>query len=245
MVEQEVTRKMFVKLAQNSTICADWGRLALCIDEEMFGGGGVRLIKQEHVDDPFTQVTSMLEKWHNHRAKEATLKKLIKAMCDCQWERLAEEIFEKRLVKLATQANADKSQNCAQLESDQASVTRLIPSAEQMKDSSEDEHRSTPEDSTDSPDGLPDTLRGKITEMQLFEVARAASNKWLDIGTKFCVPMQELEDIRDNFKNDKERLYEVLKIWYRRLEVPTIEAVLEVCFKAGVGGEVKRALLDS
>ncbi len=143
-----MTRKMFVKLAQNSTICADWGRLALCIDEEMFGGGGVRLIKQEHVDDPFTQVTSMLEKWHNHRAKEATLKKLIKAMCDCQWERLAEEIFEKRLVKLATQANADKSQNCgmhefqnsyqftiytmflaAQLESDQASVTRLIPSA--------------------------------------------------------------------------------------------------------------------
>ena len=142
-----MTRKMFVQLAQNSTICADWGRLALCLNEKMFGGGGVRLIKQEHLDDPFTQTTSMLEKWHNHLAKEATLQKLITAMCDCQWKRQAEEIFGETLVKLATQANADKSQNCgmhefqnsyqftiytiflaAQLESDQASVTRLFPS---------------------------------------------------------------------------------------------------------------------
>ena len=107
MVDQEVTDDMLLKIALNTTICASWSHLALCLDYEMFGGGGVKLIKQEHVDDPFTQVTSMLEKWHNHHAKKATVQKLITAMCNCQWERQAEEIFGERLVKLATQANAD------------------------------------------------------------------------------------------------------------------------------------------
>ena len=75
----------------------------------------------------------------------------------------------------------------------------------------------------------------------VLQVADVARDKWWQIGLSLGLKMVELVEYEET-KSLHYRLFCLLVDWKRKSEYPTVENIVLACQKAGVGGEVKRAL---
>jgi CRISPR/Cas system CSM-associated protein Csm2 small subunit len=88
-----------------------------------------------------------------------------------------------------------------------------------------------------------DILASLVTGAQLYDVAKEAREKWLEIGIALHFGMVELAGYEEREpKSLQRRLLRMLKDWMEKEECPTVGALVEACSTAGVGGAVKRVL---
>ena len=75
------------------------------------------------------------------------------------------------------------------------------------------------------------------------QVADVARSEWLEVGVALKFEMVQLDEYEEKEpKNLKRRLFRLLADWKKRVENPTVRALVVACTTAGVGGEVKRVL---
>ena len=76
--------------------------------------------------------------------------------------------------------------------------------------------------------------------LQVAEVGRA---KWLEIGLALGFSMEELDEYEEREPKRLDRRPLCLLVdWEKRMEDPTVGAVVSACNHAGIGGAVKREL---
>jgi polyphosphate kinase 2 (PPK2 family) len=88
-----------------------------------------------------------------------------------------------------------------------------------------------------------DTNFWLVIELLLLQVADVAREKWIEVGIALQFRMEELTDYKEReSKFLQRRLLRMLEDWKKKDEHPTVEALVEACTTAGVGGAVKRVL---
>ena len=98
MADEKVTSQDISGVSNKDIIQATWPKLAVALDSDTFNVGKIAVIKQQHLVDPFMQLYSMLDNWCSKRANGATRRKLINALCDCDWTDEARSIFGDAMV---------------------------------------------------------------------------------------------------------------------------------------------------
>ena len=97
---------------------------------------------------------------------------------------------------------------------------------------------------------MPLLYQNKVIELMVkhlvfvvLQVAMVARTKWLEVGQYLGLKMSDLEEYEEREpKSLHYRLFRLLVDWKRKVENPTVGDVVLACQKAGVGGDVKRAL---
>ena len=78
----------------------------------------------------------------------------------------------------------------------------------------------------------------------MLQVAKVAGSKWLEVGVSLGFITEELNQYEEQEpKNLRRRLFCLLVDWKKEQKYPTVfKDIVFACHKAGVGGDVKRAL---
>ena len=77
----------------------------------------------------------------------------------------------------------------------------------------------------------------------MLQVAEVARSKWRDVGLALGLEMEEMDEYEEREpKNLKWRLSRLLSDWKKKVDNPTVGALVLACTNADVGGEVKRVL---
>jgi hypothetical protein len=82
-----------------------------------------------------------------------------------------------------------------------------------------------------------------VTAAQLYAVANVVRDKWFEVGLQLGFRMEELTDYEDREPRSlQRRLLRMLNDWKKKEEHPKVEALVQACTAAGVGGVVRREL---
>ena len=77
----------------------------------------------------------------------------------------------------------------------------------------------------------------------LLQVSKAVGSKWIEVGLSLGFKMEELYEYEERCpKSLHQRLMRLLVDWKKNQENPTVGNLILACKKAGVQGDVKRAL---